>query len=82
MAGALKDADLREAWSVGGIDLRLRYKSKSVDLVRLKRGCKVGLRAGRERVSDLGGGSTFPIRTPRPAPTYRNHIAAGAATGA
>jgi hypothetical protein len=58
----------REAWSVRAIDLRLRYKSKSVDLVWLRRGCKVRLRAGRDRVSGQGGGSAFLIRlTSRPS---------------
>jgi hypothetical protein len=50
----------REAWSVRAIDLRLRYKSKSVDLVWLRRGCKVRLRAGRDRVSGQGGGERLP----------------------
>jgi hypothetical protein len=36
----------------------LRYKSKAVDLVWPKRGCKVRPRAGR--VSGHGGGSAFP----------------------
>ena len=49
----------REAWLARGIDLPLRYKSKAVDLVWPRRGCKVKLRAGRDCVSGRGGGSVF-----------------------
>jgi hypothetical protein len=42
------------------IDLWLTYKSKAVDLVWLKRTCKVNLRAGRGRVSGQGGGKNLP----------------------
>ncbi len=39
-----KAADPVVAWSAYEIDLWLRYKSKTVDLVWLKRTCKVSLR--------------------------------------
>jgi len=57
MAGARRRPALpRRAWRARGIDLRLRYKSKAVDLVWPKQGCKVKLRAGRDRGSGRGEG--------------------------
>ena len=54
-----------------------------VDLVGLKRACKVKLWAGRERVSDQGGGRTFSeFRiAERPARVNCTGITMGATTG-